>query len=138
MALRVVGAVATRRVGVAGAGPGAATEVFMARRPPGGRHGGLWEFPGGKVEPGESDAAALARELREELAVAARVGRLVAVGGDGVIDLYAYAVELLGEPRPTEGQAAAWVPLSDLAGLAIPPADAPVIEALLRRAAGGV
>jgi 8-oxo-dGTP diphosphatase len=131
--IRVVGAVALRRVT-----PGAEPEVFMARRPPRGRHGGLWEFPGGKVEPGEGDGDALARELREELDVDATVGPLVAVGRDERIELYAYAVELRGIPRPTEGQDCAWTPLSALRGLKIPPADRPVVEALLQSTPGSI
>lgn len=51
--------------------------LLVARRRPGGRHGGLWEFPGGKLEPGEEPEAGLARELAEELGVEARVGALV-------------------------------------------------------------
>ncbi|MCB9759037.1 MAG: (deoxy)nucleoside triphosphate pyrophosphohydrolase [Alphaproteobacteria bacterium] len=117
--LRVVGAVAV----VDG-------RVFLAQRPPGGRHGGLWEFPGGKVEPGESDAQALARELREELAVDATVGELVAVGRDDVIELWCYRVELHGTPRPQEAQATGWFTPRQLAGLPTPPADVPALSAL--------
>ena len=48
--------------------------ILIGQRKPGGRHAGKWEFPGGKVEPGEESRAALARELREELAIEARIG----------------------------------------------------------------
>ncbi|MDR0387642.1 MAG: (deoxy)nucleoside triphosphate pyrophosphohydrolase [Treponema sp.] len=53
-------------------------KVFVARRIPGGDLGGKWEFPGGKVEPGESGEEALVREFREEFAVTVRIGPLVA------------------------------------------------------------
>ena len=49
--------------------------VLIVQRKPGGRHGGYWEFPGGKVEAGETPERSLAREIVEELGVAARVGR---------------------------------------------------------------
>lgn len=53
-------------------------QVFVARRIPGGDMGGKWEFPGGKVENGESDSEALIREYREEFGVPVRVGKLIA------------------------------------------------------------
>jgi (d)CTP diphosphatase len=66
---------------------------LLVQRPPGGRHGGLWEFPGGKVEAGESHVEALARELEEELGIRAQIGRCVAQSDDGAIRLFAYRVE---------------------------------------------
>lgn len=117
--IRVVGAVAQR-----------GDRVFMARRPPGRAHAGLWEFPGGKVEPGEDDATALARELREELQIDAIVGELLAVGHDDRVALWCYRCSWSDEPRPTEGQAVRWIPLAELSGLAVPPADAAAVQAL--------
>jgi mutator protein MutT len=67
--------------------------VLLVQRPPGGRHGGLWEFPGGKVEAGETHAQALARELEEELGIAAEVGSRLAEAEDDVIRLVAFRVE---------------------------------------------
>lgn len=60
---------------VAGILRDAAGRVLLAQRLPGSNHAGRWEFPGGKVEPGENPQEALARELREELGIEARIGR---------------------------------------------------------------
>ncbi len=116
--VRVVGAVAIRD-----------GRVLMARRPAG-RHAGLWEFPGGKVEPGESEPTALARELLEELAVPAVVGDLVARGSDERVVLTCYRVELLADPVALYHDRLAWIPLADLASLSTPPADRAAVLAL--------
>jgi len=118
--LRVVGAVAVRD-----------GRVLMAQRATG-RFTGFWEFPGGKVEDGESDQVALRRELEEELGVRAAVHQLIAVGRDGATELWCYAVEFDGEALALEHQALRWVPLAELQALATPPADAPTISALTR------
>jgi mutator protein MutT len=117
--IRVVGAVIER--------DGA---VLMARRPPGRRHAGLWEFPGGKVEPGEDDPTALSRELLEELAAPCVVGDLVAEGGDDRVVLACYRVRLLAAPIPLFHDQIAWVPLTDLRSLQTPPADQAAVQAL--------
>jgi mutator protein MutT len=117
--VRVVGAVILRQ-----------GRVLMARRPEGRRHAGLWEFPGGKVEPGEDDRTALARELLEEMAVASVVGDLVAEGFDERVVLACYRVEMLGEPVALFHDRLAWIPLDELANLPTPPADQATIHAL--------
>lgn len=82
---------------LAGDRPG---EVLAFRRAPGRSHGGLWEFPGGKVEPGESDAAALARELQEELSLHVSVGRHLWTGthADGRLEIVFYEAQPAGPP----------------------------------------
>ncbi|MEP6633954.1 MAG: Nudix family hydrolase [Luteimonas sp.] len=109
--------------------------VLLARRTEGRDLAGLWEFPGGKREPGESPEAALARELREELGIDADVGaRLITVPQAyphkrlrlDVRRIAAYR----GTPKGLDGQALAWVPPEKLASYAMPPADRPVVAAL--------
>lgn len=100
----------------------------------------LWEFPGGKVEPGEAPEAALARELREELDVRVEVGRIwdVLFHRYPNYDVYmlVYRCELQdGEvPRPVEVKEVAWVPPAHLASYAILPADAPLVARLMSSA----
>ena len=109
--------------------------VLMARRGPG-SYEGLWEFPGGKVEPGESDEAALARELAEELRVQVTVHEFLGVGRDERIELFCYRVGFDGEPHNVEHTELRWVPLRELAEIPVPPADIPTVEALVSRYRG--
>jgi (d)CTP diphosphatase len=109
--------------------------VLLARRSRERDHAGLWEFPGGKVEPGETDAQALIRELREEFGVEIAVGEFVAVGvhdnGTRVIELRAYwARHLSGAFALTDHDALVWAPIAELGQYAVPPADAPIVQAL--------
>ena len=96
--------------------------------------GGQWEFPGGKVEPGEAPVAALARELREELGVATSVGRIwdVLFHAYPEFDLVmlVYVCRINGAPRAVEVADLAWVAPRDLAGWDILPADRPLVERL--------
>jgi len=122
---------------VAGVITDARGRILLARRTEGRDLAGLWEFPGGKREPGETPEAALARELREELGIDAQVDRhLITVP-------QAYADKRLrldvrrvsrwtGIPRGLEKQALAWVPPAKLPGYSMPPADIPVVAALLQ------
>ena len=100
--------------------------VLICRRPAHKRHGGLWEFPGGKMHDGESIADAIHRELREELHVApARVGRVRhAINDPGSPFLVQFVdVTITGEPRSTEHDAIAWVEPAQLWAYALAPSD---------------
>jgi 8-oxo-dGTP diphosphatase len=105
--------------------------VLLARRRQGKSHAGLWEFPGGKLEPGETPEACLARELREEFGVEAEVGEHVASGRAGTIELLGYWARIVaGEPRLSDHDAIAWVVPRLLTSYAMPPADLPIAAAV--------
>jgi len=100
--------------------------------------GGYWEFPGGKVELGETAAEALSRELKEELAVRSRIGSLFQrVEMDYPtfhIRLDVFVAEIVGNPVPIGVEEVAWVDARDLGAKRFPPADLPIIERLVREA----
>ena len=111
--------------------------VLLARRPEGKSMAGLWEFPGGKVEAGETPEAALDRELREELGVAICVPCLAPLSfASHAYDDFHLLMPLYslrkwdGIARPREGQELAWVRPENLRDYAMPPADAPLVAAL--------
>ncbi|MDJ0740321.1 MAG: Nudix family hydrolase [Gammaproteobacteria bacterium] len=109
--------------------------VLLAKRPDGAHQGGLWEFPGGKLEPGEDIAVGLRRELREELGVdPLRHRPLIRVFhhyADRRVLLDVHRVERWrGEPHGREGQPIAWVAVDALRDYPMPPADVPIVSAL--------
>jgi 8-oxo-dGTP diphosphatase len=111
--------------------------VLLARRPEGKHLGGLWEFPGGKVNPGESPEAALIRELSEELGVETDARCLAPFTFASyryerfhlLMPLYLCRV-WQGIARPCEGQTLAWVRKAALADYPMPPADIPLVAML--------
>ncbi len=132
------------RVHVVGAAIVEAGRVLLARRGPEMSMPGKWEFPGGKVEPGETPEAALAREVAEELGVTIELGDHLGRGEadhDGrriVLDVW-LARRTAGEPGSREHDRLAWFGPEQLAGLDWPRADRPLIPLLARRleSAGG-
>ncbi|MCC8362511.1 Nudix family hydrolase [Lysobacter sp. A6] len=114
-----------------------AGRILLARRTEGRDLAGLWEFPGGKREPGESPEAALARELHEELGIDIDCGApLIAVPQRYPHKRLRLDVRMVGAWRGTvkglDGQALAWAPPHTLASYQMPPADIPVVAALLQ------
>jgi 8-oxo-dGTP diphosphatase len=121
------------RVHVVGAALVREGRVLAARRVAPASLAGLWEFPGGKVEEGESDLEALERELREELgvqvAVGERVGPDLLLGDTAVMRVY-LATLVDGEPQLNDHDAFRWLAADELDQVAWIPADAPVLGPL--------
>jgi 8-oxo-dGTP pyrophosphatase MutT (NUDIX family) len=108
--------------------------VLLALRPPEKRHGGLWEFPGGKLVAGETEPEAMARELAEELGV-----RVVAVGAllaayrdpDSPFEIRFRDVEVAGAPRPLEHTELRWTTRGEALCLPLAPTDRRFVEDML-------
>lgn len=114
-------------------------KIMLCQRRPGDRLGLKWEFPGGKVEPDETLLQALERELREELSIETRTGRIYDVycefSGERRIMVLFFRSELLsGTPQTIECNDVAWVEPERLAEYDLAPADARVAERLAREA----
>lgn len=107
---------------------------LVTRRQRGVHLEGYWEFPGGKCEAGESLAACLQREIREELGTDSIVGReifrVTHEYPEKVVELHFLSCRLLGEPTPLLGQEMRWVAREDLRTLQFPPADDELIAVL--------
>jgi mutator protein MutT len=110
---------------------------FVTRRQKGVHLEGLWEFPGGKIETGESLADGLRRELKEELGTEVEIGdEIFAVTHDYAdrrVELHFLACTFLNAPVPLLGQEMRWVAREDLKSLKFPPADDDLIRALADR-----
>jgi len=113
-------------------------QCLIAKRPNNVHQGGLWEFPGGKCEAGETVEQALHRELQEE------VGICITHANEIMSISHAYpdkkvcleiceVIEFSGEPRGCEGQEIRWVSVSDLASYDFPEANSPIIDFLLKK-----
>jgi len=110
--------------------------ILVAQRPLGKSMAGYWEFPGGKLQPGETPLEALVRELREELGIDVGVARHVLRSTHSYpdVDVHLHVWKVLtwaGKPAGQEGQALQWLPAAELLEKGLLPADAPVVDALL-------
>ncbi len=115
-------------------------KILLARRPEGRARSGLWEFPGGKIEPEERPEEALYREIKEELGIEIKVGPILAeVEHDYPeikIQLLCYEGEILrGTPVPLEGQKISWFRPNDIGNLELAPADRKLWQKLSETAA---
>jgi 8-oxo-dGTP diphosphatase len=113
--------------------------VLLQQRAPDRAMAGLWEFPGGKVEPGELPEAALAREIEEELGLAIAADSLVPacfasapLGENHLILLLYICREWRGEPQPLDASALKWCRPEEMRAEEMPPADRPLIGLLDR------
>jgi len=110
-------------------------QFLVTRRLAGSHLEGMWEFPGGKLDPPESHAEGLQREIREELDTGVEVDELVFHTAheyaDRAVALYFYRCRLTGNPRPVMGQQMRWVARAELAALGFPPADEQLIRQLV-------
>jgi len=111
--------------------------VLLARRPAGREMAGLWEFPGGKVDPGETPEAALIRELREELGIDVQASCLAPLTfASHAYETFHLLMPLFacrkwqGMVRPLEHQEIKWARIEKLGDYPMPPADAPLVAML--------
>jgi len=112
--------------------------VLLGKRPEGKCLGGFWEFPGGKIEAGESAEAALVRELEEELLIQTQVVQTLESVEHHYdkfsIRLIPFRAKILaGIPTPTEHSDLGWFPIQEIAIDTLAPADVPILEQLLKQ-----
>ena len=112
-------------------------KILIARRKTGDKLAGKWEFPGGKIEPGETPEACLKRELMEEFGVETRIGEFICSSKfeykHMTIELLVYrAYHVAGEFRLTDHDQLAWVTKTELKNYDFSSADIPVVEHILR------
>jgi mutator protein MutT len=112
-----------------------AGQILIDRRKVGGTMGGLWEFPGGKIEPGETVEACIAREIQEELAIEIAVGaRLISIEHTYPTFHLTLTVHhcqhISGVPQPIESEEIRWVNIDDLDNYQFPAANIAIINAL--------
>jgi len=118
--------------------------VLLAQRPEGKAMAGLWEFPGGKIEPGETPERALTRELAEELSITVSESDLIPFTfASHTYEKFHLFMPLFsiqkwrGTPLPNEGQKLAWVAPDDLHSYPAPAADIPLFDVLVAKAESG-
>lgn len=132
-----VGAVLKKRINVTGAVLTDGNKVLAAQRGPDKALPGFWEFPGGKIESGETPEESLARELEEELLCQASIGEYITTTeyeyDFGTVVLSTYFCTLIkGEPQLTEHTEIRWVPASELDTLEWAPADIPAVQIIMK------
>jgi 8-oxo-dGTP diphosphatase len=111
--------------------------ILLQKRPLGRQMAGLWEFPGGKVEGGETPRLALVRELEEELGLAVKADDLIpacfaneALGEKDLLLLLYICRRWSGDPHPHDGQEVGWFSVEQMADMPMPPADVPLVQLL--------
>jgi len=118
------------------------TAVLLCQRHDGPHLPLLWEFPGGKIDGGETPPAALERELSEELDVAAEVGRELACVRhrypEKQVRIRFFAAHIHGEPRPIVHKDIRWVPVDALSEYAVPPANQAVVDMIIDAGSAGL